>query len=83
MDKPKVVQFELKDKDFTFEYESKEEDELTEEEPQTLILRRLVQERRHPKRYRPHKFYSTFVLSTTDDDPRTIMEALNSIEDKF
>ena len=42
-DEPEKVQFELQDEDSASEYESAEEDEVAkEEEPQTLVLRRLV-----------------------------------------
>jgi hypothetical protein len=40
-------------------------------------LRRLVRERRIPKRYTPSDFHSNFSLSITDDDPRTIREAVD------
>ena len=41
-------------------------------------MRRLVQERRLPERYTPSNFCSNFSLSITDDDPRTVKEAVDS-----
>jgi hypothetical protein len=41
-------------------------------------LRRSVRERRIPERYTPSDFYSNFSLSITDDDPRTVREAVDS-----
>ena len=46
-------------------------------------MRRLARERRQPERYSPCDFHSSFALSVTDDDPRTVMEALHSKEGKF
>jgi hypothetical protein len=63
--------------------ESFEEDEAEEEEPHTPVLRRLVRERRQPKRYSPPDFRSNFALSITDDDPRTVREATNSKDSKI
>jgi hypothetical protein len=41
-------------------------------------LRRSVRERRLPERYTPSDFRSNFSLSITDDDPRTVREAVDS-----
>jgi hypothetical protein len=41
-------------------------------------LRRSIQERRLPKRYNPYDFHSNFSLSITNDDPRTVKEAVDS-----
>jgi hypothetical protein len=41
-------------------------------------LRRSVRERRLPERYSPSDFHSNFSLSITDDDPRTVREAVDS-----
>jgi hypothetical protein len=41
-------------------------------------LGRLVRERRIPERYTPSDFHSNFSLSITDDDPRTVREAVDS-----
>ena len=46
-------------------------------------MRRSVRERRKPKRYSPYAFYSNFSLSITDDDPRTVKEAVASKDDKL
>jgi hypothetical protein len=42
-----------------------------------------VRERRQPERYSPPDFCSNFALSITDDDPRTIREAVNSEDSKL
>jgi hypothetical protein len=41
-------------------------------------LRRSDRERRLPERYSPFDFHSNFALSITDDDPRTVREAVDS-----
>ena len=46
-------------------------------------MRRLVRERRQPERYIPSTFYSNFALSVTDDDPRTVKEAVDSEDGKL
>lgn len=71
---PEKIEFELKEE----ESDSTVEEESEDEEPQTLAVRRPVQERRKPKRYSPSAFYSNFSLSVTDDDPRTVKEAVDS-----
>ena len=83
-DELEKVQFELQDEDSASKYESTEEDEVAEEEePQNPVLRRSARERRQPERYSPYDFHSAFTLSVTDDDPRTVIEALDSKEGKF
>jgi hypothetical protein len=42
-----------------------------------------MRERRKPKRYIPPNFCSNFSLSITDDDPRTVREAVNSKDSKL
>jgi hypothetical protein len=42
-----------------------------------------VRERRQPERYSPPDFHSNFSLSITDDDPRTVREAVNSEDSKL
>jgi len=46
-------------------------------------VRRSVRERRQPERYSPSAFYSNFYLSITDDDPRTVKEAVDSEDEKL
>ena len=41
-------------------------------------MRRSDRERRLPERYSPFDFCSNFSLSITDDDPRTVREAVDS-----
>jgi hypothetical protein len=77
-DEPEKIELELDDA----KYESSEEEE-AEEEPHTPVLRRSVRERRQPERYSPPNFRSNFALSITDDDPRTVREAVNSEDSKL
>jgi hypothetical protein len=46
-------------------------------------LRRSDRERRLPERYSPSDFLSNFSLSITDDDPRTVREAVDSENGKL
>ena len=46
-------------------------------------MRRPVQERRQPERCIPSAFYLNFSLSITDDDPRTVKEAVDSEDGKL
>jgi hypothetical protein len=73
-EEPKKIDFDLKDD----EADSIEEHESEEEDPHTLVLRRSDRERRIPERYSPSDFCSNFALSITDDDPRTVREAVDS-----
>eukprot|EP00253_Pinus_taeda_P021746 PITA_21746 len=59
------------------------DEELEDEEPQTPGVRRSVRERRQPERYSPSSFCSNFDLSITDDDPRTMKEAVDSEDGKL
>ena len=60
------------------ESDSTEEHESEEEDPHSPVLRRSVWERRLQKMYTPSNFSSNFSFSITDDDPRTIGEAMDS-----
>ena len=71
---PEKIEFELKEE----ESDSIAEEESDDEEPQTPGVRRLVRKRRQPERYSPSYLYSTFCLSITDDDPKTVKEAIDS-----
>ena len=46
-------------------------------------MRRLVRERRQLKRYSPSAFCSNFSLYITDDDPKTVKEAVDSEDGKL
>jgi hypothetical protein len=46
-------------------------------------LRRSVREKRLPERYTPRDFDSNFSLSITDDDPRTVREAMDLEDGKL
>ena len=73
-EEPEKIEFDLKDD----ESDSTEEHESEEEDPHTPVLRRSDRERRLPERYSPPDFRSNFSLSITDDDPRTVREAVDS-----
>ena len=76
---PEKIEFELKEE----ESDSIAEEELEDEEPQTPGVRRSVRERRQLERYSPSAFYSNFSLSITDDDPRTVKEAVDLEDGKL
>eukprot|EP00253_Pinus_taeda_P009597 PITA_09597 len=76
---PKNIEFKLKEE----ESDSTAEEESEDEEPQTSGVRRLVRERRQPKRYSPSTFYSNFALSITDDDPKSMKEVVDSKDGKL
>ena len=76
---PQKIEFELKED----ESDSTIEEDSEEEEPQTPALRRSVRERKQPKRYSPFAFYSSFSLTITDGDPRTVREAVDSEDGKL
>eukprot|EP00253_Pinus_taeda_P021493 PITA_21493 len=76
---PMKIEFELKEE----ESGSIAEEESEDEEPQTPAVRRSARERRQPERYSPYAFYSNFALSVTDDDPRTVKEAMDSEDGKL
>jgi hypothetical protein len=83
-DEPEKIELELDDaKSESSEEEEAEEAEEEEEEPHTPVLRRSVRDRRKPERYSPPDFRSNFSLSITDDDPRTVREAVNSEDSKL
>ena len=76
---PEKIEFELKEE----QSHSIVEEESEDEEPQTPIVIRTVEERRQPERYSPVAFYSNCALLITDDDPRTVKEAVNSEDSKL
>ena len=69
------IEFELKEE----ESNSTAKEESEDEEPQTPGVRISVQKRRQPERYSPSAFCSNFALSITDDDLRTVKEAVDSV----
>eukprot|EP00253_Pinus_taeda_P029973 PITA_29973 len=76
---PEKIEFDLEEElsDSTTEEESEDK------EPQTSGVRRSVRERRKLERYSPSAFCSNFSLYITDDDPRTVKEAINSKDGKL
>jgi len=76
---PEKIEFELKEE----ESYSIAKEESEDEEPQTLAIRRSVQKRRQPERYSPSAFCSNFSLSITEDDPKTVKEAVDTEDGKL
>eukprot|EP00253_Pinus_taeda_P024185 PITA_24185 len=76
---PMKIEFELKEE----ELDSTTKEESKDEEPQTPSVRISAREGRQPERYIPSTFYSNFYLSITDDDPRTVKEAVDSEDGKL
>ena len=70
---PETIEFELKEE----ELDSTTEEESKDEEPQTPAMRRSARARRQPERYSPSTFCSNFSLSVTNDDPKTVKEAVD------
>lgn len=56
---------------------------MEDEEPKAPVVRILVRERRNPKRYILSSFCSNFVLTITNDDPRTVKEVIDSEDGKL
>ena len=48
-----------------------------------MVVRRSIRERRQLERYSPYDFSSNFTLSITNDDPRTVKEAVDSKDGKL
>ena len=78
-EEPEKIEFEPKEE----ESDSATEEESKDEEPQTPAVRRSVRERRQPERYSPSALCSNFSLSVTNDDPRTVKEAMDSEDGKL
>eukprot|EP00253_Pinus_taeda_P005277 PITA_05277 len=76
---PMKIKFELKEEESV----SIPEEESEDEEPQTPDVRRSARERRQPERYSPFAFCSNFALFFTNDDPRTVKEAMDSEDGKL
>eukprot|EP00253_Pinus_taeda_P036371 PITA_36371 len=76
---PEKIEFEPKEE----ESYSTSKEESRDKEPQTSGVRRLVRERRQPKRYSPCDFCSNFALYVMDYDPRTVKEAIDSKDDRL
>jgi hypothetical protein len=75
-DGPEKIELELDDAK-SESSEEEEAEEVVEEEPHTQVLRRSMRDRKKPERYSPPDFCSNFALPITDDDPRTVREAVN------
>jgi hypothetical protein len=49
----------------------------------TLVVRRLERIRKLVERYIPPNFHSKFVLTSIDDEPKSVGEAVDSLEGKL
>jgi hypothetical protein len=52
-------------------------------EPLNLVIRRYERVIKSAKRYSPPNFHSTFVLSSTDDEPKLIREDVDLTNGKI
>jgi hypothetical protein len=52
-------------------------------EQPTSVVKRSERVRKSIKRYSPPEFHSTFVLTSTDDEPKSVGEAVDSAEGKL
>jgi len=74
------VQFELRNE----EYDSNDLNESDEEvEQMTPIVRRSKQVRKLVEWYSPLDFHFAFVLTATNEEPKSIKEVVESIEDRL
>eukprot|EP00253_Pinus_taeda_P016539 PITA_16539 len=76
---PEKREFKLKEE----ESDSIAEEESKDEEPQTLGVRRSVQEKKQPERYSPYPFCLNFALYIIDDDPRNVKEIVDLEDGKL
>eukprot|EP00253_Pinus_taeda_P028970 PITA_28970 len=76
---PEKIEFELKEE----ESDTITKEESEDEEPQTLVVRRSVRERRYPERYSPSAFCSNFSLFIANHDPITVKEVVDSEDGKI
>jgi hypothetical protein len=72
---PEKLVLELRNEEHDFD-ESNESDEKVES--LTLVIWMFEQVRKPTEGYSPSDFHSAFVLSTTNDEPRSIKEAVDS-----
>jgi hypothetical protein len=84
MSESKVVQTENNPKKVRFELRKKEEDDSDEEvEQMTPVVRRYELLRKPVKRYSPPNFFSAFMLTSTNEDPNSVREEVDSIEGRL
>ena len=80
---PKKMEFE-KNNEGSYSLEEEESSKLEDEvEPQILALRKSNHVRRSTERYIPPNFHYAFFLSSINDEPRFVKEAVNSEEGKL
>ena len=77
---PEKVWFELRNEEDDSDESTKSKEEV--EQP-TPIVRRSERVRKLVERYSPPDFYSTFLLTSIDEDPKSVREAVNSVEGKL
>jgi len=74
------VQFELNNEE-DYSYESTESKEKVEQP--TLVIRRSERVGKLVKMYSPHDFHTVFMLISTDDEPKSVGEAVDSTKGKL
>jgi hypothetical protein len=77
---PKTMWFELRNKEDNSDESTKLEEEV--EQP-TLVVRRSKRERKLVERYSLPNFRSTYVLTTINNEPKSVGEVVDSIEGKL
>jgi hypothetical protein len=77
---PDMVWFELRNKEDDSDESTESEEEV---EQLTLVVRRSKRVRKPVERYSPPDFHSTFVLTSIDDEPKSVGEAVDSTEGKL
>jgi hypothetical protein len=77
---PEKVLIELRNEEDDLDESSQSKEEL--EQP-TSVVRRSEQVRKPFERYSPLDFCSTFVLNTTNDEPKSVEEVVNPAERKI
>jgi hypothetical protein len=77
---PETVWFELRNEEDDSDESTESEEEV---EQQTLVVRRSERVRKPVERYSPPDFHSTFVLTSIDDEPKSVGEAVDSTEGKL
>jgi hypothetical protein len=77
---PDTVWFELRNEEDDSDESTESEEEV---EQLTLVVRRSERIRKPVERYSPPDFHSTFVLTSIDDEPKSVGEAVDSTEGKL
>jgi hypothetical protein len=72
---PDTVQFELRNEKYDLDESTESEEEVKQLTP---VIRRLERVRKPVKRYSPPDFHSAFMLTTINDEPKLVGEAVES-----